>query len=471
LDLGFGTITIPSGGSVIVDVVTNTLENDGNITSGNTRVIKSGNGTWIMGGRTSSGNNLQLEVSAGTVQMAKVSGQTIGYGTIGLTVDAGALAIDENSQQISSDSVVTPVPVNLPGGTLDLNGFSENVDNIFISNGGTIQDSGASGTTSILNIIYGNGRMATLTGTNCQFNVVNSGATLTFEGPIGGSGSLVSIGAGTLNLESNNTYTGSTVISNGTLALPNAGSISNSSNIILLTPNTALDLSNNTNTPNTGALSLQNGQTLSGFGTVTGMVITVTGATVAPGSATAVGTLLATGVGANTLGGTALMKLDAGHATNDQLSVGGSLAYGGTLALTNLSGTLVAGKSFTLFQAAGGYSGTFANITPSRPGFPDFGLAWNTNNLAVDGILSVVTSPVPPPPTITNISFSGGMLTIKGTRGLPNEPFLLQESANVGLTPLSAWTTVATGNFDANGNFTVSITPAGAPEFFVVWMQ
>jgi hypothetical protein len=63
------------------------------------------------------------------------------------------------------------------------------------------------------------------------------------------------------------------------------------------------------------------------------------------------------------------------------------------------------------------------------------------------------------------------MLTIKGTRGLPNEPFLLQESANVGLTPLSAWTTVATGNFDANGNFTVSITPAGAPEFFVVWMQ
>ena len=68
------------------------------------------------------------------------------------------------------------------------------------------------------------------------------------------------------------------------------------------------------------------------------------------------------------------MKLNG--ASNDGLSAGGTLTYGGTLTLTNISAPLAAGNSFTLFSAAG-YSGSFATISPATPGA---GLAWNTNN-------------------------------------------------------------------------------------------
>jgi autotransporter-associated beta strand protein len=294
-------------------------------------------------------------------------------------------------------------------------------------------------------------------------------------GPIGGSGSLVKIGGGVLNLESNSVYSGDTIIANGTVALSAVGSISNTAAIDLVTTNSVLDLSQSTYVDGNGnpVLALQDGQTLSGFGTVMGLVQTVSGATIAPGSPAAVGVLTVTGFAdTNVLNGTTLMKLDKGSLTNDQLSVAGSLAFGGTLALTNLSGSLAAGDAFTLFSAAGGCNGVFANITPSRPGYPAFGLAWNTNNLAVNGTLSMVSAPIPPPPTISSLNLSGTTLTIKGTNGLANEQCIVLQSTNL-TTPLSNWVPVATNAFDVNGRFNVSISLTnGVPQqFFRLGMQ
>jgi autotransporter-associated beta strand protein len=58
-----------------------------------------------------------------------------------------------------------------------------------------------------------------LSGPNCRFDVTAADGTLNFNGSLGGDGSLVKIGAGVLNLNSNNTYTGNTTVSAGTLAL------------------------------------------------------------------------------------------------------------------------------------------------------------------------------------------------------------------------------------------------------------
>jgi autotransporter-associated beta strand protein len=318
------------------------------------------------------------------------------------------------------------------------------------------------------------GYTAMLSGTNCQFDIA-AGAALNFQGVLGGTGTLVKNGSGVLTLESNNTYTGGTLINNGTLALSEASSISNTTGIDLASTNAALDLSQNTYTDANGnpVLTLQSGQTLSGFGVVTGLVQTVSGAVLAPGSASTVGVLTVTGFSndSNTLNGVTLMKLNKGSLTNDQLAVSGALVYGGTLVLTNLSGSLAAGDSFTLFNAAGGYSGVFAGIIPARPGAPGFGLAWNTNNLAVNGTLSVVAASVPPPPRIASVTLSGSTLSIVGANGAANEPFVLLESASLA-APLSNWIPVLTNAFDGSGNFNISFGVTNSPqEFFTLFVQ
>jgi hypothetical protein len=257
--------------------------------------------------------------------------------------------------------------------------------------------------------------------------------------------------------------------------LPYGGAISGSANIFLADSTAALDLTQSTNYDANlnPVLTIQSGQILSGFGVVTGLVTTVTGATLAPGSTSTVGTLTVTGFGndSNVLSGVTMMKLNKGARTNDQLVVQqGSLVLGGSLVLTNLSGSISNGDAFTLFSAAGGISGAFANIVPSRPGFPGFGLAWNTNNLAAAGTLSVTGGSVPPPPRITHISASGTTVTIQGGNGLANEPFLVLESTNLAL-PLSQWLPVSTNAFDGSGNFSLSISASTGDEYFALFEQ
>ncbi|PWU13366.1 MAG: hypothetical protein C5B50_19320, partial [Verrucomicrobia bacterium] len=101
-------------------------------------------------------------------------------------------------------------------GVWDLNGFNENVDQLSISSGGTLRNGAATSTSTITTI---SGYTAMLSGPNCQFDVSASDGNLNFNGALGGNGSVVKIGAGVLNLNSNNTYTGNTTVNAGTLAL------------------------------------------------------------------------------------------------------------------------------------------------------------------------------------------------------------------------------------------------------------
>jgi fibronectin-binding autotransporter adhesin len=190
--------------------------------------------------------------------------------------------------------------------------------------------------------------------------VFNRVEDLTYAGAISGTGTLTKQAAGRLVLTGTHTYTGATTVSAGTLLV-----------------NGVIDASAVTVT----------GGALSGNGTIKGPVIIQSAGRLSPGPS--IGTLTISN--SLTLAGVSIMELNATGRTNDVVRGLTTVTYGGTLDLPNLSGTVTASNAFKLFNA-NIYRGVFSALTPAIPG-P--GLAWNTNTLATDGTLRIVsTSPV-----------------------------------------------------------------------------
>jgi len=159
-------------------------------------------------------------------------------------------------------------------------------------------------------------------------------------------------------------------------------------------------------------------------------------------------------------GSTTFFQVQSSPVTNTALTVSGNLTEGGTLTVTNSSGTALAeGDSFKVFNA-GSHTGGFASVVlPALPA----GLAWNTNALAASGTLTVVvnTHPVFGSATVAN-----GGLILSGTAGVANGNFYLLGSTNL-LTPLANWTRLLTNQFDSNGNFDfTNLIPTNSPAAF-----
>ncbi|HTV41856.1 MAG TPA: autotransporter-associated beta strand repeat-containing protein [Candidatus Sulfotelmatobacter sp.] len=267
-------------------------------------------------------------------------------------------------------------------------------------------------------------------GTNTLAQVINND---------GGNTSLVKTGAGEWILTAVNTYSGSTTVSGGTLlvngSLPAGSSVTDSGGI------------------------------LGGYGTINGPVTVVAGGMLAAGDPNSPSVGMLTIANAVTNSGTIFMKLNASASTNDVITGMSTLVYGGTLSLTNLAGSLALNQSFKLFSAAG-YQGAFSSIVPATPGS---GLAWNTNNLAVNGTLSIGAGAVVSAPVITQFSISGTTITMMGNSGVANGQFVLLSSTNLTL-PLSQWTPVLTNEFDGSGNFnfTTNLNANAAQQFFIL---
>ncbi len=205
------------------------------------------------GGSLSDGNSAgaphgNLNVSGtGTVN---VTGDiTMGTRTGGSTdvqavvdIAGGTLTVGGNMTENAANAVGADVisSVTLQGGTLDMTGGTVKVDT-FTLDSGTLKNLG-------------------------QFN---SGDTVGAD--------LVKTGAGTLNIDGSNTFTGATLINAGTVALITAGTnnIANSSQIVVADGAT-LDL-----TGVVGGFSLASGQTLSGDGMITGDMVFASGSSFA----------------------------------------------------------------------------------------------------------------------------------------------------------------------------------------------
>ena len=232
-----------------------------------------------------------------------------------------------------------------------------------------------------------------------QTETFTATAPLVLNGVLAGAGGLLKNGASQLTMNAPCTYTGNTTISNGVLALVGTAGFAASASVNI-TAAAQLDVTALT----APAWTVVSGQNLKGAGAIKGNLITAAGSTLIPGDITP-GTLTVSN--SATLDGNTVMNLN-NTGTSSKL-VAATIAFGGTLTLTNVGPALSVGNSFPLFSAAS-YSGSFTAIVPAKPD-NNSALAWDTSALATSGTLKVVRGMATNPTNIT-FSVSGTTLTL-----------------------------------------------------------
>lgn len=218
----------------------------------------------------------------------------------------------------------------------------------------------ASGQTITLGALSGSG---SISGKNYLI-IGDRNSNSVYSGNIsGGSGKLMKRGTGSLTLSGDNEYTGETTINGGDLIAANTSG----------------------SATGTGVVNVNNTGRLMGTGYISGSVQMYAGGTIMPGiSETTIGTLK---TGTNLVmrdGVKTVLKVN--RLTNDKIQVGKNLTLKGTLEMVLLAGTYTAGKSYTVFEAAGAISGNFDQIIPATPGE---GLEWDLSQIT-SGIIKVV---------------------------------------------------------------------------------
>jgi fibronectin-binding autotransporter adhesin len=284
----------------------------------------------------------------------------------------------------------------------------------------------------------------------------------TFSGTVNGTTprgtSITKVGTGRLTLDGTLSYDRTTTVSNGVLAIASvanpATSLDNSATINVRA-GAVLDVSARSDS----TLTLGNvaGQVLSGSGTITGSLVVGANSTVNPGDG--IGTLTVSS--AATLGGLVNMELNRTNTPNADRLAALSVAYGGTLTVTNLGPLLQGGDTFQLLS--GTPSGSFAatNLPALAPG-----LSWDASQLNVNGRLSVAGQIIPP--QISGLQVMGTTNVLSGTGGGPGAAFNVLGSTNVAL-PLASWTVLGNGTFALDGSWGYTNRFAtNATQFYIV---
>jgi fibronectin-binding autotransporter adhesin len=213
-----GSLQIGTGGAI--GSISGNVTNSGTVTfdrgdvltfagviSGTGNVTQIGTGTTILtGNNTYTGGTT---ISTGTLQLG--NGGTTGSIT-GSVIDNGTLAFDRSNTLTLAGSITGAGSVVQAGtGTTVLTGSNTYAGGTTIS-AGTLQLGNGGTTGSITGNVIDNGTLA-----------FDRSGVFTFDGLISGTGSVQQIGSGTTILTADNTYTGGTIISAGTLQLGNGG--------------------------------------------------------------------------------------------------------------------------------------------------------------------------------------------------------------------------------------------------------
>jgi len=392
LDAGSLTVT----NKVLVGNTSNTRWEILQVNSGNFTSLDTVNGIVLSQSASSTANNSEFYVSGGTATAEKIAFGVINdiAGSSGFVIINGGTLYLGSGSIVRSNTGTYASTISLLSGTLGAKAdWSSTLP---------MQLSGANFTIK-------------------SADAANTAHNITLPAPLTGAGNLIKTGAGTLTLAATNTYTGGTTVNTGKLVV----------NGIL---------------PASGSTIIANGGTLGGIGIINGATTIQSGGTLAPGNS--IGTLTFSSSLTLAAGCTNFFEINHSPLTNDLAKVSGALNLSGTLIVTNIGvSALASGDTFKLFNA-GSYNGTFANVI-----LPSLGanLAWNTNGLNTNGVISVVTY-TPAPPAFGTQSLVGNNFIFGGFSGYANATFYLIGATNL-TTPSSNWARLMTNQFDSNGNF------------------
>jgi autotransporter-associated beta strand protein len=405
---------------------------------------KSGSGTLILSGTNSISGTLYTDTGSGSAYEGAVRAASPGalanISAISIRNSSGVSAASTLQLDGSAGSINVSAPItcncrantiacienlagsNILSGTFNMQTGGSNV--VFQCDSGTLTLSGT--------LQY----IGSLTAAR-TFNFFGDGNTIV-NGPISYSSiATLHVGkrdSGTLMLNGANTYLGDTVITDGKVVVN--GSVA-------------------------GKVFLYGG-TLTGTGIIAGAVNLSSGCTLASGNEN-IGPLTINNAVTNN--GTLSLRLSKSGSilTNDSLRGVTTMVYGGPLELVSVGDQITIGDTFKLVSAST-YRGSFTSISPSTPGV---GLLWNTNNLTVDGTISVKLGAIQP--QISGVVLSGSDLVWNGTGGAAGATFSILSTTNLA-TPLATWDVIASGVCDSAGNFVVTnpISNASSQRFYAL---
>jgi fibronectin-binding autotransporter adhesin len=324
-------------------------------------------------------NNAIANKSGEIGSWAKQGGGTLSLGGVSTysgdtVINNGILLLTTGNDRLPTGTVVSlgqAASTNL--GTLNLNGLNQQI-------------AGLASTTGI-NASANKNTVTSVAAATLDINVAE-GATKSYgdgttqnSGVITGLLALTKSGSGTQTFGDANTYTGTTTVNAGILALSGTGTIG-AGNVAL--GGGTLSIAG----ISTSAYTLTSTQTLSGAGQInaTGKTLAVNG-TLAPGSSA--GTIDVTGavtLGLNSVSNFEILGTSSGQF--DLLDVTGTLTFGGSLNLTT-SYAFAANDMVKLFDAET-FAGTFGTINGTSLGD---GLSWDTSKLYTQGSITVVPEP------------------------------------------------------------------------------
>lgn len=307
---------------------------------------------FVAAGKTLTFNNCILS-QGGTRALTKSGAGTVAFGGSGSDVQfTGGLVITEGIWNAGTDTL------DLPRAGL-----------ITFSNALGVAATITSGNNHNIAGLAGGNANSEFYATGAGGLTITGSSNTTFSGRIRGATKLTYAGGGTLTLNGNNTYTGATVISNGTLALGASGSIASSASLAISTGATfrvsALP----------AGFTLGGGKSISGGGTVAGKLTVASNAVVSPGGG-GVGTLTVTN-GFTLAAGAHLSLNFASAASYDSVVVsGGNILLACDLAGSALGYTPAIGDTFFILRntGAGTTAGTLNGVGDG--GKVDIGGKW-----------------------------------------------------------------------------------------------
>jgi len=266
---------------------------------------------------------------------------------VGDVSDNGALIFAHSTPFTFANNVSGSGEIYQQHSTTTLTGTETNTGGTFVQ-GGVLQIGNGTTVGSIV------GNATAFSGGTLAFDHSD---TVTFNGVIAGAGNLSQIGTGTLILNGDNTLTGLTTVSAGTLEVGDAAHAG-----------AVLDA-------HIGGVTVGAAGTLAGHGTILGAVTNTAGGVVSPGGT--IGTLT---VGSYTQGANSTLAIEVSPTAASLLNVTGAANLNGTLALNFDAGTY--GPHIYEIVAGGPVSGTFSTVTTaSAPAGMAFGLDYTGSQI------------------------------------------------------------------------------------------